>query len=46
MPYTVYLNQVISSYPYTYESSPENDDAYLREEQCDCTLDQFDDNDI
>ena len=41
-----YLTPVPSIYPYTYESNLENDVAYLFEEQCDGTLDQFDDNDI
>ncbi len=46
MTFHIYLKQVISTYPYTYEASAENDDAYLREEQCTCTLDNFDDNDF
>lgn len=41
-----YLNPTHNVYPYTHESSLENDVAYLFEEQCDCTLDQFDDNDF
>ena len=41
-----YLSHVQNIHPYTYESSLENDVAYLFEEQCDCTLDQFDDNDF
>ena len=41
-----YLNLVQNIHPYTHESILENDVAYLFEEQCDCTLDQFDDNDF
>ena len=41
-----YLNPAQNVYPYTHESILENDVAYLFEEQCDCTLDQFDDNDF
>ncbi|MEO4053584.1 hypothetical protein [Solibacillus sp. CAU 1738] len=46
MTYKLYLDQVQNKYPYTYESIADNDDAYLHEEQCDETLDQFDDNDL
>lgn len=41
-----YFNPVPNIHPHTYESIVENDVAYLLEEQCDCTLDQFDDNDF
>ena len=41
-----YLTPVPNIHPYTHESSLENDVAYLFEEQCDSTLDQFDDNDF
>ena len=46
MLYKTCLNIVPTIYPMTHESSLENDVAYLLEEQCDWSLDQFDDNDI
>lgn len=46
MPFHIDEKHVISTYPYTYEASSANDDDYLREEQCNCTLDNFDDNDF
>ena len=42
----IYSNPSHSIHPYTHEGIVENDVAYLFEEQYDCTLDQFDDNDF
>lgn len=46
MPYEHYLEQVQSKYPYTYEASHDNNDAYLREERCEDSYDHFSDNDF
>ena len=46
MHHEAYLTPVQSIPPYTHESILENDVAYLFEEQCDWSLDQFDDNDF
>ncbi|WP_154661501.1 hypothetical protein [Bacillus ndiopicus] len=46
MPYQLYLDQVQSKYPYTYEGSCENNDSYLHEERCEDTFDHFGDNDF
>lgn len=39
------VDPVQNKYPYTYESTADNDNAYLHEE-FEETLDQFDDNDF
>ena len=41
----LYVHKVSITYRYTHEATDENDNAYLREEQCD-DFDQFDDNDF
>ncbi|MEC1179411.1 hypothetical protein P9B03_13015 [Metasolibacillus meyeri] len=47
MAYKVYLEQVQSKHPYTYEETCDNNNnSYLHEERCEDTIDYFGDNDF